>query len=98
MRSSAISLVEPQQRVFGFIVEKQMSSPELVIFTTIPVLAPCRMPFTYPDDLTMNTYQSYETAKAQEHEDPPGLQKPAPGTYHDHDEDEHSKIDIGPSP
>jgi len=56
------------------------------------------MPFTYPDDLTMNTYQSYETAKAHEHEDPPGLQKPAPGSYHDHDEDEHGKIDIGPSP
>ena len=53
------------------------------------------MPFTYPDDMTMNSYSSYEPARPHPPDDPleGSSMKPARGS-HDHDEDDKLSLKI----
>lgn len=48
------------------------------------------MPFTFPEDLTMESYESYRPARRLPPEDPPGMAGQVP-SGHSHDEED--KID-----
>ncbi len=52
------------------------------------------MPFTFPDDMTLECYEMYRNARPTPGHDPlrQGGELPAPGG-HDHDEDDSLKID-----
>ena len=49
------------------------------------------MLFTYPDDLTMNSYRQCKPAKPAEQDDPPGFTRPDPATYQPDDCDDALK-------
>ena len=54
------------------------------------------MPFDFPEDMTMECYESYRAARAAQPDDPLGMagQRPAGGNSHD----EEDKIDTYPYP
>lgn len=51
------------------------------------------MPFTFPEDMTMDSYDLYRPARAPVPDDPFGLAGQGPAGGHSHDEED--KIDTG---
>jgi hypothetical protein len=54
-----------------------------------------RMPFTFPEDMTMESYESYRPARAAPPDDPLGMagQRPAGGHSHDEEDKIDSRVD-----
>ena len=55
------------------------------------------MPFTFPEDMTMESYESTRSAKPYPPEVPPGMDWPSGGGGgggHDHDEEESWRVKI----
>ena len=53
------------------------------------------MPFTFPEDMTMECYESYRPARAAPPDDPLGMAGQRPAGGHSHDEEDKIATFIG---